>query len=671
MTTYIIKKTDTHTLCEIADGTADTISSSLVLFGKNYAGYGPQLDENFVKLLENFSFSSPPIHPVQGQLWWDTSSKSLKVYTLAEWKVISGPHFSTIPPDQAQAGDLWWDSDHKQLNVYSGTGWVLVGPLYNSSQGVSGTVPATVTGSSDHVSHIVIKFYVKDVVVAVLSNDPTFSTTDIPGFADIKPGFNLPTSYGQYSGDAENALRLGNVLAANFLRSDVVSTTNFKLNVKSNDGISIGLNDDMTVAVDASAVKFSNNTLGRDTEFYVKGTAGLPVLGLKIENGTGIASVPLQPATATAIANKEFVDSSIAAASADYLLVNGGNQVKGSLLPDHTGVYSIGSAATKFRDVFATNLVGDVVTANTAVFDSIQISSIGTAPESAVSKQYVDTADLAVTTSTDAKLVLLRNQIVNNAPANLSTLNALAQSIGGSSTFYTDVETKLALKAPLASPNFTGTPIAPTVSVGDISGKIATTAFVHTAVGNVTSSINNDLIAYAKIESPTLTGATTVEVLNVGTGIFTATNGAIDIGTPANQFRNVYGTSITAKYADLAENYVADAYYEPGTVLDFGGEKEVTLSSGKDLTKVAGVVSSNPAYLMNSECAGEFVVALALQGRVPCKVIGQIAKGDLLVSYGGGVARRHLKPDAGTLIGKALEAHAGEESVIEIVVGRC
>ena len=134
----------------------------------------------------------------------------------------------------------------------------------------------------------------------------------------------------------------------------------------------------------------------------------------------------------------------------------------------------------------------------------------------------------------------------------------------------------------------------------------------------------------------------------------------------ANLFR---GTATTARYADLAENYLGDVKYEAGTVVMFGGSAEVTL--GEDGTRrVAGVVSTNPAHLMNEGLQGETVVALALQGRVPCKVKGKIRKGDMLVAAGNGYARAEEDPKFGQVIGKALEDFDGDSGVIEVVVGR-
>lgn len=156
--------------------------------------------------------------------------------------------------------------------------------------------------------------------------------------------------------------------------------------------------------------------------------------------------------------------------------------------------------------------------------------------------------------------------------------------------------------------------------------------------------------------------------------ILPSANLSYNLGSPTAWYSTFYGVSTQAKYADLAENYQADAIYEPGTVLMFGGENEVTLADA-DTTAVAGIVSTNPAHLMNGALQGARVVALALQGRVPCKVIGPVAKGDLLVSAGFGFAKtapdRQLGMRFGQAIGKALEnVGPGNKATIEVVVGR-
>ena len=127
--------------------------------------------------------------------------------------------------------------------------------------------------------------------------------------------------------------------------------------------------------------------------------------------------------------------------------------------------------------------------------------------------------------------------------------------------------------------------------------------------------------------------------------------------------------SVISLLADIAENYQADGNYEPGTVVDFGGEKEVTIAT-RDSRKVAGVVSTSPAQIMNGALKGQNVLPIALIGRVPCKVVGPVVKGDLMISAGFGYACSHPNPQTGQVIGKALADHNSAKGVIEIVVGR-
>jgi len=182
----------------------------------------------------------------------------------------------------------------------------------------------------------------------------------------------------------------------------------------------------------------------------------------------------------------------------------------------------------------------------------------------------------------------------------------------------------------------------------------------------------SDVYSWAKQPNPPASGTATY----VGASGYSAVSGTVTLagsgGTSVTQSGNtIYiSSNTTAVYAaDLAENYQADAVYEPGTVLMFGGEFEVTLAD-EDTIRVAGIVSTDPAYLMNIGLEGDRVVALALTGRVPCKVKGKIRKGDMLVSAGGGYARATDNPKLGAIIGKALEDFDGEEGVIEVVVGR-
>jgi len=166
-------------------------------------------------------------------------------------------------------------------------------------------------------------------------------------------------------------------------------------------------------------------------------------------------------------------------------------------------------------------------------------------------------------------------------------------------------------------------------------------------------------------------GNTSTNILTAATALTTTltTGSSVTTGSMVGTWQLGTGSTLQATWADLAEKYSADADYEPGTVLEFGGKNEVTIA--EDSTRrVAGVVSTNPAYVMNIECAGDHVVTIAMTGRVPCKVRGKIQKGDMMVAAGNGYARAEFNPIYGSVIGKSLEDFDGIEGIIEVVVGK-
>ena len=192
---YTITLTNGTTLIPggLSDGTADTTHSSLTLIGRDYAGYGQFLNENFVYLLENFSYTTPPNNPLVGQLWWNSSSKTLNIYTGTSWKIPPGSTSASSPPTDVVSGDLWYDSTNAQLKVWSGTTWIVVGPVATSSTPNTGTIPAIVVDSSN-VSHVVIQFTISGTVYAIFAYQ-TFSISNITGFSVITPGLNFASGY--------------------------------------------------------------------------------------------------------------------------------------------------------------------------------------------------------------------------------------------------------------------------------------------------------------------------------------------------------------------------------------------------------------------------------------------------------------------------------------------
>jgi len=224
------------------------------------------------------------------------------------------------------------------------------------------------------------------------------------------------------------------------------------------------------------------------------------------------------------------------------------------------------------------------------------------------------------------------------------------------------------------------------LSVGPLTIDAATGAISTTGNITVTGGGSFGGLDAARINSGGSNVQVTASYVNVSVngsniasfgaqGIMPTGNASGTLGSATVRWNNVFAVnggflSVNANYADLAEKYVADADYTPGTVLMFGGDKEVTQCAHDMCSRVAGVVSTTPAYLMNSGLEGEHTVELALTGRVPTKVRGPILKGDLMVSAGDGHARAEGLPQVGTVIGKALEDFNGDSGVIEVVVGK-
>ena len=249
--------------------------------------------------------------------------------------------------------------------------------------------------------------------------------------------------------------------------------------------------------------------------------------------------------------------------------------------------------------------------------------------------------------------------------------------ITGSSTSVTGSQTAASTVGGIitgSSSSVTGIVTGASVVGGVMTGSSTSVTGTTTAASVVGGVMTGSSISV----SGAVTGAsvTTAGVLTVNSGaavsaiVNGATTGVGNIGSSTVTFNTVFAKATTAQYADLAEKYTADAFYAPGTVVVFGGNQEVTVNSVDSDTKVAGVVSTDPGFVMNEGLVSEFVASVALTGRVPCFVLGPVKKGDLMVAAGLGRARSEANPRVGTVIGKALEDFDGVEGTIEVVVGR-
>lgn len=274
---------------------------------------------------------------------------------------------------------------------------------------------------------------------------------------------------------------------------------------------------------------------------------------------------------------------------------------------------------------------------------------------------------------------LSTTQLNVNTSANIGTTLGVTGNVNGSGITLTG---SLTARGP---GDFDGglqsTPIGnAAASTGQFTTISATGTFTGTTInaatiGNTGSTLTGTIQTAAQTNI-TSVGNITAAGVTSSARIAPNANASVDLGATGLRWANVFGVtfsgvSTTARYADLAEIYIADEDYPPGTVVVFGGSKEITTTVVAHDTRVAGVISTNPAYLMNSEAHG---LPVALTGRVPCLVQGPVKKGDVLVTgTAPGTAQRinAVEFQPGCVIGKSLENVPDDElKLIEVVVGR-
>ena len=280
---YQLNKTDGTLLLDLIDGQIDTASTNLTLVGRNYTGYGEAFNENFIKLLENFSNTAAPSNPLTGQLWWDSTDQRLKVYDGSVWKSSGGPIVQNTRP-QMVAGDLWIDNLNNQVYAFDGTDLMLMGPQYTESQGKSGFEIGSILDSQSR-SRTVVNLYVGGTLSAVISNiefTPQYAqrvlglvTADNPD-GIIKIGYNIvDTNNFKYRGIADSANALvteGGIVrtADSFLPSTANGITTGTLTIQNSGGLTIGLSQNNVQKVVGPRFYIENQLTDHDLSLRVK-----------------------------------------------------------------------------------------------------------------------------------------------------------------------------------------------------------------------------------------------------------------------------------------------------------------------------------------------------------------------------------------------------------------
>ena len=285
----------------LADGTIDTATTDLTLIGKGYAGFGEKLNENFVKVLENFNNTSAPSNKLQGQLWFDQTNKQINVYTGTKWKPVGSTTNSVASPSNAVQGDMWFDTTNSQLYVYTGTAWTLVGPTTVSGSGVTQVVSETLQDNAG-VNRSLLKLVANDAVVGIISSIAfTPSSTETNGAALISAGFSTvaqgiqissSVASAKFRGTATDSDALGGVAAANYLRSNANDTTTGSLGVLNDTGFTLGAGSDITMSLSSDNLTIAQTTSNKDIIFTVNDGGATTTL-MTMNGSEGRLDLPL------------------------------------------------------------------------------------------------------------------------------------------------------------------------------------------------------------------------------------------------------------------------------------------------------------------------------------------------------------------------------------------
>lgn len=601
---YQVNKFNGETLVNVADGTVDT-TTDLRLVGKNYAGYGEIQNENFVHLLESFANNTAPPKALTGQIWYDNNSttKKLKYYDGSRWKVAGGAEVSASAPTGLSTGDFWWDTTAKQLYAWTGSEYALIGPEASPDLGTSIISAAVVKGTAatDVGPHTILKVIADDKVVGIFSRTSfTLDNTQNPIEDFTVIKKGFTLAKSQSGTSTDGYILWGTAQNANSLGG--VSAENF---------LQVGDNE------------FTEEVVFKDQGFTI-GTGN--DLRVRVENGDAvIVENRLGNPIKFRITVTESVDERDIAVIRD-----------GGIFPGVTNQYKLGGLVgvdtLRWSEVWATTFNGSLtgnVTGNVT---------------GAVTGNVLAT-DTTVMINATTKTI---------GYAGASLIGTLTGNCTGSSAQATNA---LQLNSLSPSVSVPGGGVQ-SIPVRDASGNITAVQFVGISDNTDRMRIND------AATDPTWNGAiTSTQYRSAKTTKTAYTIAARDSG--GNLLANLFdGTATAAQYADLAEKYLPDSDYEPGTVVMIGGDKEITASVwGK---RAIGVISANPAFMMNSELEGG--VYVALKGRVPVKVIGRIKKGDELIASNNGCATAAI-PHSDRIFAVALESSDDENvKTIEALV---
>ena len=568
---YQVDKFNGQFFVSVEDGTIDT-SSDLRFVGKNYAGYGEVQNENFLHLMENFANTTAPPKQVTGQIWFDSANKKLKFYDGSRWKLAGGAEVSSTEPSGLTVGDFWWDNTAKQLYAYTGTEFTLVGPESSPELGASTIVAAVVKGT-------VATSVGPHTILQVFADDKVIGIYS-------KTAFTLDNT--QNPIEDFSVIKKGFTLAKS---QTGISTDDYVLwGTASNAAKLGGFSADEYIRTGDSS--FPGEVAFSDPGFTVGDGNDLRV---RVENGD---EVVIENRLGNPITFKITVTESTD--ERDILVIQ-----STGVVPGNDSAYSLGTPLLRWNNVYATTFTGNLTGNLTGNSTGVHVGN--------------------VLASDNQVIINGTTKQIGYVGANI--IGTLTGSVTGSAASATN-SSKLNDLDPSVS--VVGSGVA-TIPVRDTAGNIYANQFI----GTVEKTDKTFIDASNTVVDPTWSGSTISTQYRTAKLLATPYSIAARDAS-ANITANIFnGTATAARYADLAEKYLADQEYDVGTVMVVGGEKEVTASKYGDLA--IGVISANPAFMMNKDLEGG--VYVALKGRVPVKVTGAVKKGDRLIAGNNGVAQ--------------------------------
>lgn len=421
---------------KVVDGTVDATSTSLSFVGKSYPNYASIVAEDFLHLLENFAAPQSPANPVQGQLWYDTSTNVLKVYDGTTWTTAGSLKKSSTAPavNNSVPGDLWANTTTGQLYLFSGSSWLLVGPQFSTGTKTGPNVETII--DTNNVSHSVIGLYANNSIVAIVSKEKFIPKSALAGFNIINEGINLstidatsatsPTKFWGIAQQADALLVNGTTVpSTSFLRSDTTSTTNYALSVRADSGINIGANLGFNIGISNNAATLFTTSSGTSIHLDLTNSSGVSstILHVGAPGKVGVGVNNIAPSatldvlgnvtirddstnnipgslnilgttdssytagtlftTATgsivtqgglSVAKKSTFGDSITSYGTVY--VNSPTEGSSAILPGITNTYDIGSTDKSFRNIYAQTFRGNF---NGTFTGSLEGSASGTA----------------------------------------------------------------------------------------------------------------------------------------------------------------------------------------------------------------------------------------------------------------------------------------------------